>query len=71
MFQHPEGGRKVYVKKSKIPNNQIPPMYYNACGVYWKSQNFTYLFERKIMKQKSERNITQSTVIKDRNYGVD
>ena len=33
--------------------------------------DFTYVFKRAIMKQKLGRNITQSAVIKARNYRVD
>ena len=33
--------------------------------------SLTYVFERVITKQKLRRNITESAVIKDRNYRVD
>ena len=49
----------------------MPTKYYSVRGVHWKCQNFTYVFERKTMKQKPGRNITQSAVMKDRNYRVD
>ena len=49
----------------------MPTLYCNVCGVYRKCYDFTYAFGRVIMKQKLGRNITQSAVIKDRNYGVD
>ena len=43
-------------------------LYYNVCGVYSKCEDFSYVFERAIMKVKLGRNITQSAIIKDRNY---
>ena len=55
----------------KIPNNQTLTLYYNVCGAYWNCYNFAYKFENHIReKQKPKRNINQSAVIKDRNYGV-
>ena len=39
--------------------------------MYWICQDFTIALERGIVKQKLERNIAQSAVLKDRSYRVD
>ena len=49
----------------KIPNYQMPTLYYNVGGVYWKCWDFTYVFKRIIMKQKPGRNCQVSDFIWD------
>ena len=49
----------------------MPTLYYNVSGVYWKCYDFTNVFERVTVKHKLGRNITQSAVMKDRNYRID